>query len=216
MKRILTIVLLAGAISLLPTQLSPQSCTTIKDGGLIDSAGNPIATGYDPWGYNYQAHMYNGLYGNYDRPSTPYTEESCDATPYGCDNLQMKWNDAWLSNKDCGMDGVLGGAPDGKLDRYYGYESYIGSGAWLTNHQSGTYELDGKLIHWTWFVKIVAAPADAYPSGGYWYTADGTEIGPVLWGSFAVIQEVYNDPGAAVHGIQYKSPASPGWGAYKP
>ena len=46
-------------------------------------------------------------------------------------NLLMKWNDAWLSNKDCGGDGLL--------DRHYGLASYIGSGAWTTNHQSGAY-----------------------------------------------------------------------------
>lgn len=44
----------------------------------------------------------------------------------------MKWNDAWLSNKDCNGDGLL--------DRHLGYLTYIGSGAWLTNHQSGTYQ----------------------------------------------------------------------------
>ena len=67
----------------------------------------------------------------------------------------MKWNDTWLSNEDC--DG------DGKLDRYYGYDSYIGSGAWLTNHNSGVYDV---VCEWDYFVKIVAAPADAYVETG--------------------------------------------------
>lgn len=66
----------------------------------------------------------------------------------------MKWNDAWISNKDCDLDF--------KLDRHYGYDSYIGSGAWLTNHQSGKAEVNGKLRKWTYFIKIVAAPSDAY------------------------------------------------------
>jgi hypothetical protein len=70
------------------------------------------------------------------------------------DSLMMKWNDAWLSNQDC--DG------DGKLDRHYGYPTYRGSGAWLTNHQSGTYvDTDGKTERWTHFMKIVAVPLDA-------------------------------------------------------
>jgi len=38
-------------------------------------------------------------------------------------------------------------------------------------------------------VKIVAAPADATLVGGLWYAADGTEIGPAIWGEFATIQE---------------------------
>jgi len=83
----------------------------------------------------------------------------------------MKWNDSWLSNKDC--DG------DGKLDRYFGFDSYIGSGAWLTSHQSGSYVGDdGKEHNWNYFVKIVAALADAAKEGDTWYTAEGEEIGP--------------------------------------
>ena len=52
---------------------------------------------------------------------------------------RRKWNDAWLSNKDCDGDGLL--------DRHYGLDSYRGSGAWLTNHQSGEYEVDGIVIY---------------------------------------------------------------------
>ena len=120
----------------------------------------------------------------------------------------MKWNDAWLSNKDC--DG------DGKLDRHYDYPSYIGSGAWETNHQWGSYEEDGETYNWNYFTKIVAAPADAYVDGGIWYTADGTEIGPVLWGEFATIFEVYNDQGTGEHGVYYNAPAPTGFGYYMP
>ncbi len=109
----------------------------------------------------------------------------------------MKWNDAWLSNLDC--DG------DGKLDRHYGHDSYIGSGAWLTNHMKGTNE-DG---NWTYFVKIVAVPEDAELEDGIWYAADGTEIGPVIWGQFAIIQEVESGLGAT-----YVSPSGPGFGKF--
>jgi len=116
----------------------------------------------------------------------------------------MKWNDAWLSNVDC--DG------DFKLDRHYGFDSYIGSGAWLTNHQMGEDVVDGQICKWEYFVKIVAAPADASAVGGIWYNADGTEIGPVIWGSFAIIQSVNNDPCAGAHGIEYLSPDHPGLG----
>ena len=172
------------------------ACATIQDGSIVDSAGNPVTVGYDQWGYNYQARMFNGWYENNSRPAEPVTG--------GDIYLQMKWNDAWLSNKDC--DG------DGKLDRYYGFDSYIGSGAWLTNHMWGND--DGN--KWTYFVKIVAAPDDATKMDGVWYTADGTEIGPVIWGAFAVIQEVSNDKSLGEHGVLYKSPASPGFGFYKP
>jgi hypothetical protein len=178
----------------------PPRCATIQGGTITDVNGNPLTTGYDQWGYNYQAMMFNGLYDNYSRPAVPATEG---------DSLMMKWNDAWLSNKDCN--------DDGKLDRHFGYASYKGSGAWLTNHMSGSYEVDGKTHKWTYFVKIVAVPLDAVNVGGTWYTsAGGIEIGPAIWGVFAIIQEIYNDTGTGDHGVLYKSPTSPGFGFYKP
>ncbi len=121
----------------------------------------------------------------------------------------MKWNDAWLSNQDADGDGLL--------DRHYGYSSYIGSGAWETNHQSGKYVGDdGKTHNWTYFVKIVAVPAGAGKIAGVWYTADGSEIGPDIWGEFAIIQELYNDAYAGSHGLLYHSPTSSGFGYYGP
>ncbi|PIR97469.1 MAG: hypothetical protein COT91_01095 [Candidatus Doudnabacteria bacterium CG10_big_fil_rev_8_21_14_0_10_41_10] len=198
MTKLLAILVLTIAVSVPAMAGPPSSCATIQRGSITDTAGNPISTGYDQWGYNYQAMLYNGLYGNFSRPAQLVTEG---------DNLSMKWNDAWLSNKDCDNDG--------KLDRHYGFASYKGSGAWLTNHMTGSYEVDGKTYHWSYFVKIVAAPADAVNVGGVWQTAGGVEIGPVIWGEFAIIQEVENDQGAGVNGVQYKSPASPGLGSYK-
>jgi len=245
MKKILTIVLLAGAIALLPTQLSAQVCTTIKDGVLTYPAdpdwlnhylvGQVVRTGFDAFGYNYQAHLFNGSYFNvvamhsgwppYEGDDAAYLAINPAAAEhwawlYRTTNLTMKWNDAWLSNKDC--DG------DGYLDRHFGFGSYIGSGAWVTNHQSDV----SAGAHWTYFVKIVALPADAPTPCDPWTdpfhtyawgfdqtmckAADGTDIGPGIWTDFAAIQEVYNDPAFEVHGILYKSPTSPGWGAYKP
>ena len=194
-----------------------DTCTTLQDGILTYAAGHylegePLPMGYDPYGYNYQAHMFNGSYANaylgrdgfppYDGDDEAYlavnpNAESHWTWPYRNTQVMMKWNDAWLSNKDCDGDGVL--------DRYYGFASYIGSGAWLTNHMSGGEKKD----HWTYFTKIVAAPADAVKVDGVWYAADGTEIGPVIWGSFATIQEVESGLGAT-----YVSPAGPGLGTF--
>ena len=174
-----------------------NACTRIQSGDLLTSEGNVITPGYDDWGYNYQAHMFNGFYCDAYRDA-----EWCQ--PYKDVELMMKWNDAWMSNKDC--------VGDGKLDRHFGFDSFIDSGAWLTNHQAGTYVEDGQTCNWNYFVKIVAAPADAYTSGGVWYTADGTEIGPVIWGSFAIIQQVENDSCAGLNGSQYLSPDRPGLG----
>ena len=199
---IATILAIALLVTLAGVALAdePETCNKIKDGTIVDSNGDPLVLGYDQYGYNYQAHMFNGRYCDYDRVSGG---DYCDV------GLIMKWNDAWLSNKDCDGDGLL--------DRYYGFESYIGSGAWLTNHQWGSYEgEDGKIHKWDYFVKIIAVPSDAYLDGGIWYTADDVEIGPAIWGAFAVIQEVSNDPYAGEHGVLYNAPAPAGFGYYMP
>ena len=188
----LVLVLVAALIATPIIAKGGNTCTTIKDGTLLASNGDLLVLGYDEFGYNYQAHMFNGRYCDYDRV---IGGTYCDV------ELMMKWNDAWLSNKDC--DG------DGALDRHYGFDSYIGSGAWCTNHMRG----EG----WVYFTKIVAAPAGAYvvdvgdeddliPT---WFTADGIEIGPVIWGSFATIQEVESGEGAT-----YVSPSGPGLGKW--
>lgn len=177
---------------------SNQSCTTIQSGELLASDDSEISTGFDDWGYNYQANLFNGMYCDAYR-------DAAWCQDYKNDRLSMKWNDAWLSNTDCDGDGLL--------DRHYGFDSYIGSGAWLTNHQSGEYEGDdGQLCKWNYFVKIVAAPADAENIDGVWYNADGVEIGPVIWGEFATTQEISNDTCTGDHGLVYKSPARAGLG----
>lgn len=176
----------------------PDNCTTIQSGQLEDSNGNTIEVGYNVWGYNYQAHMFNGYYCD-----AYYNAAWCQS--YADVELIMKWNEAWLSNKDCTGDGLL--------DRQYGFESYRGSGAWTTNHMKGTYlDVNGVECYWDYFAKIVAAPSDATVDNGNWVNADGTIIGPVIWEDFAVIQEVINDPCAGIDGLQFNSPDHSGLG----
>jgi len=177
-----------------------KGCTRIQDGILENSAGDVLVLGFDGWGYNYQAHLFNGHYCDAYQDAE-WCQEWAD------DSLAMKWNDAWLSNKDCDGDGLL--------DRHLGFDSYIGSGAWLTNHQSGEYlDEEGILCKWNYFVKIVAPPSDAYKVDAVWYTADGDVIGAAIWGAFAIIQEISNDPCAGEHGVQYVSPVGPGLGRF--
>ena len=175
-----------------------DGCLTIQSGEILYSAGHylggtPIMTGYDIFGYNYQAHMFKGSYANvylgadgfppYNGDDDAYLAANPGAAatwywPYRMYEIEMKWNDAWLSNKDCDADG--------KLDRYLGYDSYIGSGAWeMYSEKMGG--ADG----YTYKCKIIAVPTDAYNESGIWYNADGTEIGPVIWTDFAIIQERY-------------------------
>ena len=147
--------------------------------------------GFDDWGYNYTAHIFNGLYENYSRPAPPVTESDTW--------LEMKWSDEWLSDKD--RDG------DGKLDRGGEESGWDGiSRGWLTNHQRGTYtDAEGEEQSWNYFVKIVyVGPPPEEGEDPYAETR--------IWGQYAIIQEVYNDTGTGEHGLLYKDPAGPGLG----
>ena len=177
----------AGSALAVPPPSDHDNCFTIQGGTLVDSANNPIVLGYDQFGYNYQAHIFNGTYDSSDR--------NLDGTYWGStgdyvdDSLIMKWSDAWLANVDCNNDG--------KLDRGLGTDGYATdtSRGWLTNQLEGDY-FDAYAVeqHYTYFSKIV------------WVGPGGS-----LWGEYEVIQEVYNDPAGGFHGLQLKVGA-PGFG----
>ncbi|MFC1625421.1 hypothetical protein ACFL1Q_00035 [Patescibacteria group bacterium] len=199
MKKIvllISILCLLGLVFTGDIQAKKSTCTTIQSGELYGSDSSLLTVGFNEWGYNYQGRTYNGMYCDYHPVYRPggANHDWCIAN-YSDVHLSMKWNDAWLSNKDCDGDGLL--------DRYYGFDSYIGSGAWTTNHMSGGTGKD----KWTYFVKIVAVPEDAVLVDGIWYTADGTEIGPEIWGAFAIIQETESGSG-----LIYGSPLRKGLG----
>ena len=104
MKRLFALAVVGLFVSFAGT--AHAQCTKIQSGLLLDSNGNVIKTGYDQWGYNYQAHMFNGLADNFGRSAPPLTE--------GTENLVMKWSDDWLANVDCNGDGKLDRGLDSK------------------------------------------------------------------------------------------------------
>lgn len=171
-------------------------CATIPEGGLQTTDGQFILSGFDQWGYNYGAHLFNGEYCDVYRNAA-----WCQA--YRGVSLSMKWNEEWLASSDCDGDGLL--------DRHRGFATYRGSGAWTTNHMSGK---DSGGRRWVYFVKIVAAPEDARLQGGVWYAPNGKAIGYAIWGEFAVLLEVENDPTTGNHGQTYKSAVAPGFGRW--
>lgn len=146
----LSLLLVTPAFAVKPV----DTCQYVVDGNIPYAPGHNLAgqflmPGYDIFGYNYQAHIFNGSFANayLGRPGSglpPYTgdDEAYLAAhpeaashwtwPFRNVNLQMKWNDAWLANKDC--------EPNDVLDRHAGFDTYKGSGAWLTNHATGTYQ----------------------------------------------------------------------------
>ena len=209
--------------------------------------GWPRTVGVDLFGYNYQAHRFTGWFANvylggdgyppYGGDTEGYYEAlveygyfasvaDAEAVLSAFDYwdqrdqwLVMKWNDAWLSNKDLGDD-FGGTVPDGNLDRHFGYPTYSGSGAWVTNHRSGIdyIEKNGEMkqVRWSYFIKIITPPSDAYKIAGVWYTAEGELIGPDRFGNFAAVQIISNDPVYDENGLLYGSPAGVGFGVYGP
>lgn len=134
--------------------------------------GDYVTNGYDLWGYNYGANMFNGMYCDYQRGGSFKT--SCEAGPYSNDYLKMKWSDEWMTTK-CGPDAQ--GRPtqrgcDVKTCECTGSSGV--PGAWLTNHISW-YDADGK--KYEYFTKIV-------------YNPDNCPAEYKIWGPYCIIQEV--------------------------
>ena len=196
-------------------------CTTIPQQVLVYSeghylAGQLIPLGSDIFGYNYQAHKFKGYLINAYLGEDGFPPYTGDAAAYLTANpeaatwsywpdrdtfLEMAWNDAWLSNKDCDGDGIL--------DRHYGSPSYRGSGALLTNLLWGKNE-DGNW--WTTFAMFVAAPLNATEVDGIWYDARGRKIGEEIWGNFAIVLEVNHTFNKAHRGNRHCGPAGTGHG----
>ena len=163
-----------------PGRIHAQECAKIKDGTLTDSSNNPVRVGYDQFGYNYQARIFNGTYDSSDRTlDGTYWGSTGDYTE---DSLIMKWSDEWLSNLDCNADHKLdrGGAA--------GATANISKG-WLTNQIEGDYIAGDDSYHYSYFVKIVYDPNCA------------TSLSGCLWGSYTIIEEIYNDPHGGYHGV---------------
>lgn len=180
LKKIIISLMIIGIISIFFLVVIPalksKECVSIKSNLLADHDGNILVMGNDKWGYNYQAHSFNGFLDNTAKPVIPVTDGN---------KLMMKWNDALLSNQDC--DG------DNKLDNHYRYPSYRGSGAWINYRISGTYEMSGEICSWDESYKIEAIPQYAVINNGYWYS-EGKQIGPAIGGEFAVTTYTLNDP----------------------
>lgn len=149
----------------------------IQSGGVVDKFNNALTVGYDKWGYNYQAHIFNGLYENYTRPAVVVAE--------GTENLVMKWSDDWLANVSCTSDGSLARGYDAKAKTFSGPNATGTSRGWVTNHFEGDYEgSDGEMHHYTYFAKIVwVGPA---LSSDPWAAVR-------IWGEYAIIEEIQTD-----------------------
>jgi hypothetical protein len=199
-SKILLVSFAIVAVILLAVTPALAQCGKIKDGTITDAVGAPITLGYDAFGYNYQAHMFNGTYDSSDRSlDGKYYGDEGD---YADDSLIMKWSDDWLSNSDCNNNG--------KLDRGLNAKTGISTGTsmgWLINQVEGDYiGTDGDSHHYTYFAKIVYDNGAACTAGNP----------SCIWNLYSIIEEVYNDPFGGYHGVDRSRLARPaGLGFYK-
>ncbi len=187
-------------------------------------------TGFDQWGYNWNAHQFNGYLINawfgdemdpeaeWYKKDPPYNGDwegyaadhpevlDYDFYYYGNMTLVMHWNEACISS-----EGV--------------YQYPIrDTDAWITFHYKAG---EGK-TRWSQFQKFVAVkstdvlevyyadPNTGDPVLGEWFSEEGESVGQYyLWPDRALVQVVNtgNVPEGMLMG--YKGPLGPGIGSYK-
>ena len=67
-KNAVTLLVMLALVLTTPTVgAALDGCVGIQSGTLQESLGNTLVMGYDQFGYNYQARMFNGTYDSVDR-----------------------------------------------------------------------------------------------------------------------------------------------------
>lgn len=161
-------------------------------------ADKPEGKGSDQYGYNYQARLFNGLFGNSDENRTngdndPDTHLGESTNSYGYNDsdgyheilvdvagahLIMKWSEAWHMAV-FGPDNIRGGGDTEPWNQ----------DAWLTNHVVGNgtiYDTDGTTVLYQGRLTVLSKIR---------WIGDTTGYTNPIWGSFAVIQKVISGPG---------------------
>lgn len=144
-----------------------NSGTTTGNGNNANMANNESPHGFDEWGYNRTARIFNGTAWDWcmeQNDDETYCEESLGN--YGADHLVMKWNAEW----DRGNAENWANPP---------YDARL-SNLWVGNGKGRSGEVSHYKIVWV-------GPCDAdsvFPNGGY-----------CVWGQFEVIMDMGVDKG---------------------
>lgn len=196
--------------------MEPSSESSLKS---ASNASGKLNT-FDVYGFNWQAHHFNGylvnaILGDYlykDMPFhnwKPYAGEG-ESFIQEFDNtfgffmlppalldceLVMHWNDELIS-----CEGVY---PD----------TWIDSNGWITFH----YSMDIKGQKWSQFQKLVATRSTDYLENGIWYNKEGKEIGIMSydWNTLIIVKVVSTGNVPAFMYPEYNSALSSGLGKYK-
>lgn len=114
-------------------------------------------------GYNYKTHSYKGSW-------CDYTKEESTCISFPNMSINVKWNDDYMTSKPNEL---------GEYERHVGYDSYVGSNAWITRRIYGKYYDENleKECEWNRKWKYSAVPSEAILDGRTWYDESGNEIG---------------------------------------
>lgn len=121
-------------------------------------------------GYDYKNHFYNGKFCDYELNFKYCNIGEISGMSFSKMKSSAEWNEAYMSSN-----------PDefGEYKKHEGFDSYIGSNAWLITHGFGKY-YDGqsnKECIWDIELTYLAAPADAIYNNNIWSNKNGEELG---------------------------------------
>lgn len=221
--------------------LAVLSC---KD-ALIDDAENEIAlksgnsgnnkpTGFDEWGFNWNAHQFHGytvnmLLGDHYFMGWPHYKQHVyngQGTEFWNYLVDTYYLDFGVYQWHYFPDLMPGDLLDSKLvciwndalinsDGEYPQNGWMDTDAWIVFDYSG--EVDGK--SWKSMRKLVAAKSTDELIDGTWYTESGEEIGldALFWSDLIVVQVVNSGdvPPFPFFYYDYNSANGPGYGQYK-
>ena len=191
MRKLITAISVAAlAVSIGTSSASAAastSCATIKDGTIKAATGETITTGTDQFGYNYQAHSFNGTYDGLDR--------NLDGLYYGAvGRLRRRQHRHEVERQLARQRRLQQATASSTVGSLTASLVVLASAGRRTTSLATTLGADGEQHDYTIFEKIEYVGA-----------------GGSLWGGYEVTQSVVNDPYAGLDGVQSKV-SSPGFG----
>lgn len=150
-------------------------------------AAKPTDNGFDEFGYNYNARIFNGTGSSWCQGKLGWDKDTCDVYMglYANDKLVMKWSKGWDDA------------------RFHG--AAWTSDAWENNEWNGKVPGgSGAVWHYkiVWVGDYVADPS-LIPEGGYG-----------IWGEFATIMDQGTDPNLGPGHLWFAHANPTGYGAY--
>ncbi|MFD1316909.1 hypothetical protein [Namhaeicola litoreus] len=183
---------------------------------------NSKYTGFNEFGYNWQAHHFNGvvmnaIFGDYiDENGNP----AMGLDPYNGDDEAYLAKYPWLALEEYQMlwsfrniHLVMHWSKTLISDFGVYPDNWFNSGSWITFHYSGI----NNHKNWSQFQKLVAARSSDELINGIWYDRNGNELGYASdWPDLIIVQiNTTGEPPFPFTSDSYKNSTSPGLGNHK-